>query len=129
MEGNDTFATAQTAVDDIDLSDLNDLPRPFDTICSDLTDLGALSVDDFLSNATDYAKRDVALKPQAPVITPSADAVDGGDVGTVAAEGGPPTKPNSPRGMLAMLHQTTQKMFGSSNPLKFEFIEEDPLSE
>jgi hypothetical protein len=108
---------------------LNDLPRPFDVICEDLAALGSLSLQDFLSDATSSTiDFDISFHLQsiASVLpeksTPSTTEA--------AAE---PQKcndaaPKHYRLAVSLLNQTSQRIFGSTDPIKFEFLEEDPKS-
>ena len=111
-----------------------DLPRPFDCVSSDLAALGALSIEDFLSNVTSStAIFDVNFYvqlPEASVLTEKLDMENGEiDGATVALDG--QTKADEQRtmrGMIEMLHEASNKIFGSSDCLKFEYMEEDTTS-
>jgi len=114
---------------DVDWTQLDDLPRPFDSVSSDLTSLGALSVEDFLSNATSStAVFDVAFYVQLPEAT-----TPGKDKHEEVVDENEELKVNDQqralRAFVATLHETCHKVFGSSDCLKFEYMEEDPNSE
>lgn len=109
---------------------LNDLPRPFDVICEDLAALGALSLQDFLSDATSTTVGfDVSFHLQS--IVSSLPEKRTSSTTEAAAES---QRPNDAapakhyRLAVSLLNQTSQRIFGSTDPIKFEFLEEDPKS-
>ena len=109
---------------------LNDLPRPFDVICEDLAALGALSLQDFLSDATSTTVDfDVSFHLQS--ITSGLQEKKTSSTAEAAAES---QRPNDAapakhyRLAISLLNQTSQRIFGSTDPIKFEFLEEDPKS-
>jgi len=110
-----------------------DLPRPFDNVSNDLAGLGALSIDDFLSNVTtSSAVFDVSFYVQLPETSIVQEKGDierdegdrGDDDGQTRAE-----EQRALRNMVAMLHEASNKVFGSSDCMRFEYMEEDPKSE
>ncbi|KAF9524226.1 hypothetical protein CPB83DRAFT_621767 [Crepidotus variabilis] len=123
--------TAGTDIDQWPLIIEEDLPRPFDSISSDLVELGALSIDDFLSNVTNSnAVFDVNFYVQLPEQPQSPKDGEGGDV---KADGGgddneqaKTEEQKAMKGMVSMLHEASHRVFGSSDCLKFEYMEEDP---
>ena len=109
---------------------LNDLPRPFDVICEDLSALGALSLQDFLSDATSSTVDfDVSFHLQS--IASFLPEKSTSSTTEAVAE---PQKPNDAgpvkhyRQAVSLLNQTSQRIFGSTDPIRFEFLEEDPKS-
>jgi len=132
MEVDDGGANSRHAAVDADWVHLDELPRPFDTVCDDLTSLGALSIEDFLSNSSS-AGFDVSFHLQLPEIlavekekeyerekeTAAKPADDAGE------EIPPAPKVLKP---VALLRQTSQAIFGSSDRLNYEFLEEDGKS-
>ena len=117
---------------DPDWAHLNDLPRPFDVICEDLASLGALSLQDFLSDATSTtADFDVSFHLQS--IAPSSPEKGGSSTIEAVAESNgagdaAPAKQQHHRLAVSLLNQASQRIFGSTEPIKFEFLEEDPKS-
>ena len=109
---------------------LNDLPRPFDVICEDLVALGALSLQDFLSDATSTTVDfDVSFHLQSftsglpeKMMSSTTEAAAESQKSNDAA----PAKHY--RQAISLLNQTSQRIFGSTEPIKFEFLEEDPKS-
>ena len=126
MEVIDPMSIASSS--DPDWAHTNDLPRPFDVVCQDLASLGALSLHDFLSDAISTAADfDVSLHLQSITSSvvekgPSSNAVAESQGATNAA----PAKYYRPA--VPLLNQTSQRIFGSTDPIKFEFLEEDPKS-
>jgi len=132
MEGKDSADAVDWA------PPLEDMPRPFDVINGDLAALGALSVDDFLNdnfNANPNfasANFDANFYVQVPeALTGSSslsdkekenrnskwkrDSVD--KVGVVTA-----------RNAVSILRQTCQGVFGTSEPLKYDYLEDNSQS-
>ena len=112
---------------DPDWAHMNDLPRPFDVICEDLAALGALSLQDFLADATPIAADfDVSFHLQSIVSSSpdkgTAESAEASQGATDAA----PAKHYRPA--IPLLNQISQRIFGSTDPIKFEFLEEDPKS-
>jgi hypothetical protein len=113
-----------------------DLPRPFDNVSHDLAALGALSIDDFLSNVTSSsAVFDVSFYVQLPetsTVQEKGDIErDEGDRGVAPDDDGQTKgeEQRALRNMVAKLHEASNKVFGSSDCMKFEYMEEDPKSE
>ncbi|CAA7271260.1 unnamed protein product [Cyclocybe aegerita] len=115
----------------------DDLPRPFDVVSSDLAALGALSIEDFLSNtATSTAAMDVAFYVQLPEPPPSPEKEKQtdeekaeGEDDAVSEEAKEKDKEReSWKGMLTSLLHASHRVFGSGDCLKFEYLEEDPKS-
>lgn len=104
-----------------------DLPRPFDTVSNDLAGLGVLSIDDFLSNVTSSsAVFDVSFYVGLPETSAAQDndrEIEGDEEGQGKAE-----EQRTMRNMVARLHEASNKVFGSSDCMKFEYMEEDPKS-
>lgn len=110
-----------------------DLPRPFDNVSNALAALGALSIDDFLSNVTSSTTVfDVNFYVQLPETSISQEKGDndregegdrGDEDGQTRAE-----EQRTMRNMVAKLHEASNKVFGSSDCLKFEYMEEDSKS-
>jgi hypothetical protein len=104
------------------------LPGPFDNVSKALAALGALSIDDFLSNVTpSSAVFDVSFYVQLPETAIQDTEADG-----VAHDEDGQTKTDDQRvirNMVAKLHEASNKVFGSSDCMKFEYMEEDPKSE
>ncbi|KAF8804025.1 hypothetical protein BYT27DRAFT_6705741 [Phlegmacium glaucopus] len=118
--------SVSTLSTDPDWSHLNDLPRPFDVICDDLAALGALSLQDFLSGSTSTAiDFDVSFHPQSISSLPE-KGTSAGEATEESQRAGnvAPTKYHRPS--IPLLNQTSQRIFGSTDPIKFEFLEEDP---
>jgi hypothetical protein len=122
-------------IDTLALPIEQDLPRPFDNVSNDLAALGALSIDDFLSNvASSSAVFDVSFYVQLPetsivqekgdIEREEGDRVAQDDDGQSKAE-----EQKALRNMVARLHEASNKVFGSSDCMKFEYMEEDPKSE
>ena len=117
---------------DADWLHLDELPRPFDIVCDDLTGLGALSIEDFLSN-TSSAGFDVSFHLQLPEILAAEKEKEhekekenaGKPVDDAGEEIPPAPKALKP---VALLRQTGQAVFGSSDHLNYEFLEEDSKS-
>jgi hypothetical protein len=115
---------------DSEWAHLNDLPRPFDVICEDIAALGALSLQDFLSDATSSTVDfDVSFHLQS--ITSGLPEKKTSSTTEAAAESqrsndAAPAKHY--RLAVSLLNQTSQRIFGSTDPIKFEFLEEDPKS-
>ncbi|PPR02679.1 hypothetical protein CVT24_002101 [Panaeolus cyanescens] len=112
---------------------VNDSPRPFDTICQDLSALGALSVDDFLSSTSNSTGAlDVSFYTQLPDPQPSIplsvenENKEGKPVPPEAGEEGKDSSGTGSRIDLFKLHTACQQTFGSINALNFECIEENP---
>ena len=115
---------------DPEWSHLNDLPRPFDVICEDLAALGALSLQDFLSDATSSSiDFDVSFHLQS-----IASVLPEKSTSSTTEAAAEPQKSNDAapakhyRSGVSLLNQTSQRIFGSTDPIKFEFLEEDPKS-
>lgn len=138
-----TVATPMAAVDidQLGLPIVQDLPRPFNTVSDDLAALGALSLEDFLSNLSSSATIfDVNFYVQLPEATVSSgkdkenlDHEKDGEAadGAVASDRNEETKADEQRmmrNMIAMLHEAGHRVFGSSDCLKFEYMEEDAKS-
>jgi hypothetical protein len=133
-----TTPVASTDIDQLGLPIVQDLPRPFDTVSNDLAALGALSIDDFLSNVTSSTTVfDVSFYVQLPEAPVSSDKdkdyeKDGEAVdGAVASDrNGQPKadEQRAMRNMIAVLHEASHRVFGSSDCLKFEYMEEDAKS-
>lgn len=109
-------------------------PRPFDLVSRNLRFLGALSIEDFLSSPiiTD-TKPDVSQRLFDNATAASSSVVPSSAVPQVLARLS--AKPDSDTGQpsssiavkmqtVARLHQTCQRVFGSSDALKFGFLEE-----
>jgi hypothetical protein len=101
---------------------LDELPRPFDTVCDELTNLGALSIEDFLSK-TSSVGFDVSFHLQLPeLIAAEKEKENAGkpvdDVGQEAPSAPKVLKP------VALLRQTGQTIFGSLDCLKYDFLED-----
>jgi len=117
---------------DADWLHLDELPRPFDIVCDDLTGLGALSIEDFLSN-TSSAGFDVSFHLQLPEILAAEKEKEHErekeNAGKPADDAGEETPP-APKALkpVALLRQTGQAVFGSSDRLNYEFLEEDGKS-
>ena len=109
---------------------LNDLPRPFDVICEDLAALGALSLQDFLSDATSSAVDfDVSFHLQSIAsILPEKSTSSTTEAATESQKSNDATPAKHYRLAVSLLNQTSQRIFGSTDPIKFEFLEEDPKS-
>jgi hypothetical protein len=114
-----------------------DLPRPFDNVSNDLAALGALSIDDFLSNvSSSSAVFDVSFYVQLPETSTAYEKGDNereaeGDRGVALDDDGQPRAEDqrAMRNMVAKLHEASNKVFGSSDCMKFEYMEEDPKSQ
>lgn len=119
-------------VDQLGLPIEQDLPRPFDCVSSDLAALGALSIEDFLSNvSSSTAIFDVNFYVQLPETSMLTEKLEEGEIdgATVALDG--QTKADEQRAMrsmIEMLHEASNKIFGSSDCLKFEYMEADTTS-
>ncbi|KAF8906987.1 hypothetical protein CPB84DRAFT_337114 [Gymnopilus junonius] len=116
------FITGQTDVDWAPLQD-NNLPRPFDLICSNLTGLGALSIDDFLNNAPAAVNLDINFHLQLPEQLPMFSSPE-----KPLSSSGPKAddaEDTKKRNAVALLRQTCQSVFGSSEVLNYEYLEED----
>jgi hypothetical protein len=133
MEVDDGGANPKTnSSADADWLHLDELPRPFDIVCDDLTGLGALSIEDFLSN-TSSAGFDVSFHLQLPEILAAEKEKEherekenaGKPVDDAGEEIPPAPKVLKP---VALLRQTGQAVFGSSDRLNYEFLEEDGKS-
>jgi hypothetical protein len=117
---------------DADWLHLDELPRPFDTVCDDLTGLGALSIEDFLSN-TSSVGFDVSFHLQLPEILAAEKEKEiereKENAGKPIDDAGEET-PRAPKVLkpVALLRQTSQAIFGSSDRLNYEFLEEDGKS-
>ncbi|KAF9476137.1 hypothetical protein BDN70DRAFT_995885 [Pholiota conissans] len=114
---------------------LDELPRPFDAVGQALTALGALSIDDFLSNApTTAAAYDIAFHLQLPEPEPekekekeSEKEQDGEKEDDADAVKDTPQK--NPRNYVSLLRQASQNVFGTVDCLNWEFMEEvEPIS-
>ncbi|KIM44278.1 hypothetical protein M413DRAFT_443298, partial [Hebeloma cylindrosporum] len=130
MEVDDGGANLRSnSAADADWLHIDELPRPFDTVCDDLTALGALSIEDFLSN-TSSAGFDVAFHLQLPEILAAEKEKE---LEREKENEGKPTddaveeKPPAPKILkpVALLRQTGQAIFGSADRLNYEFLEED----
>ena len=116
---------------DPDWAHLNDLPRPFDVICEDLASLGAISLEDFLSDATSTTTDlDVSFHLQSITsILPDKGASSTIEAAVAESQGADdPAPAKHHRLAVSLLNQTSQRIFGSTDPIKFEFLEEDPKS-
>ncbi|KAF8966150.1 hypothetical protein BDZ97DRAFT_1809769 [Flammula alnicola] len=111
---------------------LEELPRPFDTVSADLAALGALSIEDFLSNAASTsAVYDISFYLQLPEPPPpekEKETEKEKDSKPTDVAEDPKASAGKPiRGPVALLRQTSQSMFGSGDCLKWEYLEEgDP---
>jgi hypothetical protein len=106
--------------------DHDDSERPFEMVSENLLEMGALSTDEYLhSSLADSRIHDtpelVLEMPQRPSPTPSPEpfAPVGDD------HSNDPISPSSRMQTVARLHQTCQRAFGSTDALKFEFLEEN----
>ena len=117
---------------DADWLHLDELPRPFDIVCDDLTGLGALSIEDFLSD-TPSAGFDLSFHLQLPDILAAEKEKEHErekeNAGKPTDDAGEET-PAAPKVLkpVALLRQTSQAVFGSSDRLNYEFLEEDGKS-
>lgn len=113
------------------------LPRPFDIICNDLMALGALSIDDFLNNAPTSSSAvsavnfDINFHLQIPELAPVSPEKDKDK--DKASGKGPDDAEDAKnekvlRNAVALLRQTCQSVFGSSEALNYEYLEGDPKS-
>lgn len=127
---------------------LNSTLNPFNRVSQALTDIGALSIESYLSKSSGLEDLDVAFHLQVPqerVASPPRvsqpqqtikrsssqsppvlkDASDSAPVAQLSTVRGVPSKRDySP---ITVLHQTCQRAFGTSvNFLTFEFLEDNP---
>ena len=108
---------------------LNDLPRPFDVICEDLAALGALSLQDFLSDATSSTVDfDVSFHLQSIASVLPEKSTSTTEAVTELQKPNDTAPAKHYRQAVSLLNQTSQRIFGSTDPIKFEFLEEDPKS-
>lgn len=146
-----TIATAKRSIADVSDAQLqaayrrlNSALNPFDCVSQDLTDIGALSIESFLSKSNGLEDLDVAFhlrvppervaspphvsqphritkrsSSQSPPVLKEASAL-----APLEAPSVPAKRDYSP---INVLHQTCQRAFGTSvNFLNFEFLEDDP---
>lgn len=109
-----------------------DITRPFDFISADLKALGALSIDDFLSNvASSSVAFDVNFYVQLPERSSSPKDGENGHALAIDEEGDlvRAEETKMKREMVSLLHEASHRVFGSSDCLKFEYLEEDPKCE
>jgi len=122
-------ASVSMLSNDPDWAHLNDLPRPFDVVCEDLAALGALSLQDFLSgstsNATDF---DVSFHLQSIVSSLPEKGTSTSEAAEESQRAGDVAPTKFCRPAVPLLNQTSQRIFGSTDAIKFEFLEEDPKS-
>jgi hypothetical protein len=113
-----------------DWAHLNDLPRPFDVICDDLAALGALSLQDFLSDATSTTVDfDVSFHLQSIASgLPEKKTSSTTEASAESQRSNDAAPAKHYRLAVSLLNQTSQRIFGSTDPIKFEFLEEDPKS-
>ena len=130
MEVIDASLSMPMASSDSDWAHLNDLPRPFDVICEDLAALGALSLQDFLSGTTSTtASFDISFHLQSIASSSSEKGASSTSQGVVESQGAGNVAPAKYyRPAVPLLNQASQRIFGSTDPIKFEFLEEDPKS-
>lgn len=128
MEVIDASLSMPMTSSDSDWAHLNDLPRPFDVICEDLAALGALSLQDFLSGTTSTtASFDISFHLQS--IASSSPEKGSSSKGVVESQGvGNVAPAKYYRPAVPLLNQASQRIFGSTDPIQFEFLEEDPKS-
>jgi hypothetical protein len=125
--GSMPMSTASSS--DPDWAHLNDLPRPFDVICEDLASLGALSLQDFLSDATSTTiDFDVSFHLQSIASGLSEKGASSTIEAAAESQGADAAPAKHYRLAVSLLNQTSQRIFGSTEPIKFEFLEEDPKS-
>jgi len=125
MDDGGTNLKANTTAD-TEWLHLDELPRPFDTVSDDLTNLGALSIEGFLSNTTS-AGFDVSFHLQLPepIAAEKENEPEKENAGKLADDAGQgaPTAPKTLK-PVALLRQKGQTIFGSSECLKYDFLED-----
>lgn len=139
MEG-DAGASKSKMFADGDWFQVDDLPRPFDAVSGQLAALGALSVDDFLSNTgATLATYDISFnvqntqEPTDPEKEKEAENDKEKDVENDSKDEdlddlkGSPQK--NPKSYVSHLRQASQNVFGSAECINWEYLEEsDPIS-
>ncbi|KAF9560441.1 hypothetical protein CPC08DRAFT_476235 [Agrocybe pediades] len=101
---------------------LEDTPRPFDIINRELAALGALSVNDYLNDTYSFsASFDGNSYVQASDVL-SVPTVDVNKEAKAASEDN--SNAVTARTAISILRQTCQSTFGSSDALKYEFLED-----
>jgi hypothetical protein len=107
---------------------INDAPRPFNLVSQNFQELGALSINRYLSSSgsdlpvsTDYAQP----TPETTTALPAANT------DALSAAISPFKQPNPTPGPAvkmhhaARLHQACQRAFGTGEALKIDFVEEN----
>ena len=130
IDANVSMPMSTASSSDPDWAHLNDLPRPFDVICEDLASLGALSLQDFLSDATSTTVDfDVSFHLQSIASGLPEKGASSTIEAAAESQGAADAAPAKHyRLAVSLLNQTSQRIFGSTEPIKFEFLEEDPKS-
>ncbi|KAJ7475203.1 hypothetical protein B0H11DRAFT_1328411 [Mycena galericulata] len=98
---------------------------PFDLVSNNLRALGALSISEFLSARPEELSRPDAIYDSTYDISPSLASLPSG---SASSKKTPPSTGNSvatdTSQNVARLHHACQRVFGQSNGLNFEFLEE-----
>lgn len=116
-------------ISDVDLVLNEDLRRPFDVISDELTAMGALSVEGFLNSVTS-AVFDVNFHLQLPDLPSPEKDKDRTAKTDDPEESKSPTAANgrSTRNPVTLLRHACENALGSSEALKYEYVETDPQS-
>jgi len=113
----------------------SDAPRPFNLVSHNLQSIGSLPVDRFLFAPSDesdsldvpYHIQDLGSHSLFPHLVPSPPPTVSPELQDQKSGNPLPSQSNPAVRMrnVARLHQTCQRVFGRSDGLNFEFLEED----